>query len=223
MPVDPKKQQKEVMKKRRKAKAASARKNQSGIDVTSLSPRALIQRARDFPIRECWISQGWQTGSEGLTQVLIARDQPNGNIAFGVYLVDTQCLGLKDTWCNADFSVRSYSGEVLTKLKQGMPMEQCTSELAHQIVYQGIDYAAQFRFLPQRDFKWSQFILSKRGDLSEPYKLTFGRNGKPLFISGPYDNVKAIIEKLERYAGAGNYDSLIMLGGDPFDDNDDES
>ena len=43
------------------------------------------------------------------------------------------------------------------------------------------------------------------------YQLKFGHEGKPFFIAGPFDNAKAIIAKLERTAGPGNFDYLITF------------
>jgi hypothetical protein len=83
--------------------------------------------------------------------------------------------------------------------------------LAHQLIYQSIDYAAQFGFKPQKDFKRSQFVLESRGVLPEPYSLTFGKNGEPFFVAGPYDNVQAILSKLEATAGPDNYIYAVHL------------
>jgi hypothetical protein len=222
MPIDSKKREKEVMKKRRKAKEAARKRQKSGFlnRLGILSPHTWVRQARKFPIKECLISRGWQTGNEGLIQVAIARQQPDGLIAFGVYLVDVYCLGLKNTFCNANISAAEYQRDVIGHVSQTTPMERCNPELAHQMVYQGIEYAAQFGFRPQRDFKWSQYILAPRGELPEPYKLTFGKDGKPLFISGPYDNAQAILARLERNPGPGNYDYVIMAGG--FEEDDEE-
>ena len=219
MPIDPKKREKQVMKKRRKAKEAARKRQKSGY-LGNPSPQVLIRQARRFPIKECQISRGWQIQNEGLIQVTIARQQPDGLLTFGVYLMDVYCLGLKNTFCNADISPSQYQKDVIGFLDQTTPMERCQPELAHQMVYQGIDYAARFGFQPQRDFKWSQYILAPRGELPEPYTLTFGKDGKPLFIAGPYDNAKAIVAKLERNPGPGNYDYVVMV--DDFDEEDDE-
>ena len=89
------------------------------------------------------------------------------------------------------------------------------------MIYQSIEYAEQFGFEPQKDFTLSQYLLAPRGELEEPYKLTFGKDGKPLFISGPYDNVERIVRQLNQTAGPGNYDFVAMLG-DPFHDADDD-
>jgi hypothetical protein len=36
-----------------------------------------------------------------------------------------------------------------------------------------------------------------------------------------HDNVPRILRQLEKTAGAGNYEFLAMVGGDPFGDDDD--
>jgi len=53
--------------------------------------------------------------------------------------------------------------------------------------------------------------LEVRGTLNELYQLPFGKNGKPFFIAGPYDNVEQILQQLETTVGQGNYDFLIGL------------
>jgi hypothetical protein len=169
------------------------------------------------------ISDNWnkqETG--GLVEVLVARQQPDEGICFGVYLIDTYCLGLKNTFANADFSRSRYLNEVRNRIFQaGKPVE-CPIELAHQMIYQSIEYAAQFGFEPQKDFGLSQYLLAPRGELEEPYQLTFGKDGKPFFIPGPYDNVGRILRQLDKTAGPGNYHYIAMIGGDPFGDDDDD-
>ncbi len=94
---------------------------------------------------------------------------------------------------------------------------ECTIELAHQMIYQSIEYAEQFGFEPEKDFALSQYLLAPRGELEEPYDLTFGKDGKPFFIAGPYDNVARIMRQLEKTAGPGNYHFLAPIGGEPID------
>jgi hypothetical protein len=203
MARDPKKVEKAVMKKRRKQKIAAKKQHQQGLSI--LSPHALIRKARAFPIIECLISHHWQQDTTQLTQIIVARQQPNHAVVFGAYLLDRACLGLKNTLCEADYSLSDYRQLVVSHVNSTTPLEKCPPELAHQMIYQSIDYAAQFGFKPQKDFKWSQFVLEPRGVLPEPYSLSFGKNGKPFFVAGPYDNVQAILAKLEATAGPDNY------------------
>jgi|SRR5579859_7659559 len=193
------------MTKRSKHRPTSAFKTHQS---ATISQETLLQDARTFPIIECWISADWQNGS-GLVQILLARQQPNGRICCGSYLVDKFCLGLKDTFAKPNLSVDRYK-EHYDKMTNRQTLMQCSIELAHQMVYEAIDYAAQFGFKPQRDWAQSQYTLDPRGELEEPYKLTFGKNGKPFFISGPFDDVKKVIKQLEATAGPGNFDVLIL-------------
>jgi len=210
MPRDPRKHQKALMKKRSKQKAALQRKSHQQ-EFTSLSPQAIIRRARTFPLLECLITANWQQDNSGMVQILLARQQPDRDICFGSYLVDMYCLGLKNTFANAGFSRTRYENEVRGRIFRGVPPEECPVELAHQMIYASIEYAARFGFQPEKDFALSQYLLVPRGELEEPYQLTFGKNGKPFFIAGPHDNSARILKQLEKTVGPGNYDFLAPL------------
>ena len=212
MPRDPRKHQKAIMKKRSKQKAALQRQSHRQA-FTSFSPQAIIRRARAFPLFECWISANWQQDDMGLVEILLARQQPDGDICFGVYLVDKYCLGLKNTFANAGFSRTRYQNEVRSTIFHENVPVACPVELAHQMIYASIEYAAQFGFQPEQDFALSQYMLAPRGELEEPYQLTFGKNGKPFFVAGPHDNAARILKQLEKTAGPGNYDYLVALDG----------
>jgi hypothetical protein len=220
MPIDPKKRQKQVMKRRRKAKLAASKRIVNAL--VTLSTRALLRKAREFPIVECHISRAWKSqDSGGLVQVAVVRKQPDGAVAVGTFLLDVYCLGLKNTIADAGLPMSVFREKILAVLHDQTPMEKCPPELAHQIIYQAIDYAAKFEFKPQKDWKFSQLVLEKRGTFKEDYDLKFGKDGKPFFIQGPYDKAEAIVRQLERTAGSGNYDYLAMVGNvspDFFDD-----
>src|SRR5256712_12765744 len=211
MPRDPRKHQKALMKKRSKQKAASQGGKSQRQASMSFSAQAIIRRARTFPFFECWISANWQKDDLGLVEILVAREQPDGDICFGVYLVDKYCLGLKNTFADAGFSRTRYEDEVRSKIFRDVEPMECPVELAHQMIYASIDYAAQFGFQPQKDFALSQYLLAPRGELEEPYHLTFGKNGRPFFVAGPYDNAARILKQLDKTAGPGNYDYFTPI------------
>ncbi len=141
MPRDPRKHQKALMKKRSKQKAASQRRSHSP-EFTVLSPQVIIRHARTFPLFECLISDNWQKDDMGLVQILLARQQPDGDICFGVYLIDKYCLGLKNTFANANFSQTRYENDVRDRIfREQVPVE-CPIELAHQMIYESITLCA---------------------------------------------------------------------------------
>lgn len=211
MPRDERKRQKALMKKRSKQKAAAQHRAHSQ-QFASQSVASILRQARSYPVYECLISASWQKDEPGLVEIVLARQQPGGDICFGVYLVDKLCLGLKNTFARANYSPARYHDEVKSIFRE-MKSQECPLELAHQMIYESIDYAAQFGFEPNEDFVLSQFLLQPRGELEEPYHLTFGKDGKPLYISGPHDNPQRIVRQLEKTAGPGNYNYIAMLGG----------
>jgi hypothetical protein len=178
------------------------------------SPRYLIRHAREHPIYECWINQEWQ--ESGLATILISRRQPNGNLIFGGFLVDIFCLGVKNVLYNANLSEDEYREALLPEYFLVQTPEPCSVELAHAIIYGGIDYAAQFGFKPDRDFEMGSSVLEERGTVAPPREpVTFGRDGKPFYVNGPNDNPRAILARLEKNPGPGNYDYSVSVGGPP--------
>ena len=211
MPQDPRKRQKALMKKRSKQKAASHHKPHQQASL-SLSSQSILRRARAFPFYECWISATWQKDDPGLVEIVVARQQPDGALCFGTYLVDKFCLGLKNTFARAGVSRTRYHDEVPGKIFREIESVPCPVELAHQMIYASIEYAAQFGFTPEKDYALTQYLLAPRGELEEPYDLTFGSHGKPFYIAGPYDNATLIVKQLEKTAGPGNYHYVMPIG-----------
>jgi hypothetical protein len=146
--------------------------------------------------------------------ILISRRQPDGDLLFGVYLVDIFCLGLKNTFCNVDLSMSRYRRDLVDKSFGDQDFEPCSVELAHQIIYGAIAYAGQFGFRPNKDYKLSQYILETPESIG-PADIEFGKDGKPFFIAGPDDHVQRIMHQLESTVGKGNY--TYLYPADPTD------
>lgn len=213
MPQDPSKHGNALTKKQRRQEARAGRHQPA---IGQLSAEGIVERGRTLPILECLINVGWDHGEMGLVQVVVTREQSSGHVVFASYLVDVYCLGVKDTLWKAGYSRAHYDREKAERLFARMGgYTVCPPELAHQMVYQAIDYAARFGFRPQADFAISEYLLEPRGTFAEPYALTFGKDGQPLFIAGTHDDAKAIVAQLERTAGPGNYHYIVSFGGPP--------
>ena len=187
-------------KKRRKDK--EKRKNRfrtSGSDEYSRRVR-LIKNANRYPLHECLINDAWQ--DQGLAQILLSRKQPNGNLVFGVYLIDIYCLGLKNTFCNADISLAEYQVLNFTTFKE-MILIPCSPGKARRIIFGAIEYARKLGFEPQKDFALSRFLLEGLPDEADDFALEFGKHQKPLYIAGPDDDFETIIKTLMLNVGTG--------------------
>jgi hypothetical protein len=161
---------------------------------------------REYPILGCWVMSGWQ--DSGLTPVIVARQQTPDKVIFGSFLTDLYCLGVKDAYSNGDFPVKRFQAN-LPQMCMGSP-EACDVGLAHEIIYGAIDFARQYGFEPHPDFKLASQILDPPEIHPPEHHLEFGKDGKPFFVAGPHDNVRAILAKLTRTAGEGNFS--VMMG-----------
>lgn len=90
----------------------------------------------------------------------------------------------------------------------GDPLE-APIELAREVVFGSVDYARALGFDPHPDFAAAEGHL---GSWAGPGTITFGKDGKPLYISGPYDDPHPVIRTLERTVGRGNFDFLAVAG-----------
>lgn len=208
-----KKGEKKKQQKMFKRRTASNTQRRAQRASSAASPLHHIRQARNYPLEGCWIQKGWQDG--GLAVIVIARRQPNSNIVFGNYLVDYYCLGLKNTYCNAEVAPGEFRRSTLPRMYEnaGQPLE-ISPALAHEIIYGAMEYADRFGFKPQRDFHDSKQVLDLPGEHPRSGQVEFGKDGKPFYMSGPYDNADRIIQQLTRTAGVGNFNYLIQVGGD---------
>jgi len=219
------KKQEKSLKKRTQRKLSHGQAGPAG-PTTELR---YIRQARNYPIEGCWIRRDWE--ATGLAVIVLARRQPNGNLAFASYLVDYYCLGLKDTACYANIPPRQFQQDYLSRFFPDVPPRDISPALAHELIHGSVEYAAQFGFQPHRDFKHSKSLLDPPDLHPRSGKVKFGKEGKPFFVAGPHDNVAAITRQLSRSAGEGNYHFLMplaspadnpLLGDDDGDDDDAE-
>lgn len=147
----------------------------------------------------------------GLGMVLVARTTGYKRFVVCSYMVDYWCLGLKDTIGIKKLNDIKYR-QFLERVYQGYPegYQEISLEQAQAIVYGAIDYAENLGFKPHKDFEKTQAHLGK---WSGKPQLTFGRQGKPFYIAGPYDNSDRIMQTLKQNVGKGNFDYLVDLGG----------
>lgn len=54
----------------------------------------------------------------------------------------------------------------------------------------------------------SQYVLEELDNIEPCEGIEFGKDGKPLYISGPDDNADQILMQLEAKVGRGNFDFI---------------
>ncbi|MDP3643050.1 MAG: hypothetical protein Q8S54_07650 [Bacteroidota bacterium] len=194
-------------------------KKKIGKVIQMLSPENYIRKkSRSLPIYECLVNTNWQ--KDGIAHVIVARSHTNGNITVCFYLIDLYCLGVKDTQYLFNISETKYQEK-----KEGMEhvdFEPIDYPLAHNIVFAGLEFAEEYGFKPHKDFtSITQFMLEEDSENIEMIDIECGKDGKPFFVSGPYDDqvkINQVMAQLERNAGPGKYDFLIEDNPDSEED-----
>ncbi len=215
MPRDVKRRQKALRRKAAKRK----RKRKAQAVKMRLSPRHLLRAAAAWPLHECLVTQGWQEEGQ-IVQILVARRSPWGEVAIGTFLVDLGCLGVKSAFASLFGSVREYERKLREGVLQNQTMVPADLNLVAKIIREGIAYASQLGFAPDPDYRDAAVLLRDADPQACDVEVPLGgEEGKPFFISGPYDDVPRIMAQLVNKLGPDGFHFLTHLGdpGDFFD------
>jgi hypothetical protein len=179
---------------------------------------------------ECWINAGWSAGltitghpewsdpsardgTGGLVSVLVARRRRHRRAATAcVYLLDVYCLGVKNTIGPDnmdDQALHRFAGHVFSGYDA--PPIPAPIELARDLVLGSAQYAHALGFAPHPDFEHARAHL---GPSTEPSAITFGRDGKPNYIQGPYDDPRHALRTLRRAVGRNGFHYTVTGGID---------
>lgn len=183
-------------------------------------PRFHLEQAREYLLHGCWFYKDWK--ESGIAPVMIARKQSDGRILYGVYMIDLYCLGIKDCYTRTDVSPAQFERDLPQMCAQ--EPEACPVEFAHELIYGAMEYAKGYGFDPNPEFKGSlgDRVLDPLDAHPRTNEIEFGKDGKPFFVAGPYDDerkINRVLNTLQRSAGEGNFHYLAGFGGpNMFDD-----
>ena len=215
MAISQKKRQKRLEKKKAKRKSAAAARKGTG----DLSRANLMAVARQAPIHECLVRKA--ICDQGIGDLVISKRLPEGYIAMSAFLVDTYCLGIKNTF----FSVtaeKKYRDHI-EKLEQNEEMETIHPSCALKLVEKAVDYARDLGFEPHPDYRFTRKIFGDIESDACPRRFEFGKDGKPFYVSGPYETpeeILKIINTLDRTRGKDNFHYLTTIHPDMLGDMD---
>ncbi len=110
---------------------------------------------------------------------MVVREHKSGCYTVGKYLVDTFCLGVKDT--DYFFNIPSFEFEDIMESTPFEVIEVPYNEV-HNIIYGAIEYAEDLGIEPHSDFRLTQYILEEDTDEIPLIEYEFGKDGKPFLI-----------------------------------------
>ncbi len=199
---------------KRRQKARQRKKKRTVSRRRTLSPRGLLRASGDWPLHECLLAEEWQ--EEGaIIQTLVARRSPSGQIAIGTFLVDLGCLGVKSAFAGLFDTRREYQQKLRRKMTSHQKMIKADVNLVAKIVREAIAYADELGFKPDPDYRDAMLVLGDADpDACDVPIPLGGKDGKPFFFAGPYDNVDRIMAKLTRKLGPDGFHFIFPLSAD---------
>ncbi len=190
-------------KKMAKRKAKSKMKQKSAQSLKNRVQGVILSG----PIHECFIEY-----QEGMMSIFLARKREN-TFTVSCIILDLYCLGVKNA-----FIAKVEGGQYLEM--KARKTDDISPEQAKRVLLDGVEYAENLGFKSHKDFNKAFKAYDDIDADGVECDYEFGRDGKPLFIAGPFDSPKKcekIINKLEKSCGKDNY-HFVMPMGMPFDD-----
>jgi hypothetical protein len=212
--MDARKRQQKLAKKAAKRKAVVATKKSLGEMGSLVSHGRQAMPVASAPIHECLVPDS--LFDIGIGNVVVSRRMPNGFIGAAVFLVDVFCLGIKDAFYDVlspaeyDYRVSGLQHETFRAIHP---------TCARKLVEGAEAYARDLGFTPHPDYQRARQIFGDLDATACPTHYVFGKDGKPFFMSGPYDTparYRRIIDTLTRRCGPEGF-HFVVAGGGPWE------
>ena len=155
-----------------------------------------------------WPDPGAEQGTGGLVTALVAhRRRHRRGATVCVYLLDVYCLGVKNA-IGPDNLDEQRLRRLTDKAFSGYqtPPIAAPIELVRELIFGAAEYAHRLGFAPHPDFEQARDHL---GPWHGPSAITFGRDCKPSYISGPYDNPDHVLRTLRHTVGTKGFNYTI--------------
>lgn len=207
MAVDPRKRQKKLQRKAAKDKAK--KKNLAFRQRNELVLR--MQGAAKAPLLHC--VRGARMFEDGMGTLIVSRKLSDGQVAFGIFMLDTFCLGVKSAYAEI-VPLSLYEEKVYDATKQREGLVALSLPDAYKLVEDSAAYAKQFGFEPNKDYAKAKLIFGDVDVSLATQEFTFGRGGKPLYVSGPYDGIgrsQWILDQLTAHCGTDGFYTVMRM------------
>lgn len=177
--------------KAQKRKLAVAEKRKA--EALEASLPAQVLRASRNPIQHCLINAG--LFDSGIGSIILARGETPSHVAFGSFLVDVFCLGIKNVMFSPPDS------EAFEKIVDGLgaatPLVPVEPSHARKLLRELGAWSFSIGFPPHKEFATVESLF---GDVSAEASDTvfhFGLDGRPHYVPGPYDSPQTVRRRIE--------------------------
>jgi hypothetical protein len=180
---------------------------------SSKDPTIRLERAEKWPVVEALMSG--ELWDEGIGYLVIARQEPEGELIFASFLVDVYCLGVKDAFWRA--GTRGDFRDLIQKMDEIQSMSPIDPACLAKIVKGAVEYAQAFGFAPHPDYRNASLILAGIDPSKCTRQFRFGRDGMPYYMQGPNETFAEAMAIGERVRAAGGHFLVTSIGDDAED------
>jgi hypothetical protein len=204
--------QKKLAKKKAKEKAKRKRVASERNALSSLAGQ--IAAAQKFPLT-CYLHGEVESS---ICSVLAARRLPDNRVIYACFLVDSDCLGIKDSFLRAVFPAELT--DALDRFREtDQPLRRIEPAYAKKLILDAEHFCSRWGFHPRGDYKRAIMLLQDVDESQCSETFNFGREDKPHYIQGPNDSrefVEQVLATLRRNLGEGNYDFTVIFDEPEF-------
>jgi len=220
MTLDPRRMAKKLARKAAKRKARLGKNHRPGQSRGSIWTAMLQGQVASWPLHESYVPKN--LFEIGLGDVIISR-RSGSQVALGVFLVDTGCLGVKNGFLRV-VSLQEYENMV-NHFREREPLVAVKPEYARKLIEAAVKYAADLGFEPHRDYESARAVFGAIDAGLCDTTFEFGRDGKPFYCSGPSESParrEQILDILTKRCGPDQSHFIVGVGDSSFDDSDDD-
>jgi hypothetical protein len=200
---DERRRQKKLAKKKAKRQEAIAAPARDPMQALPRDPATIAA----LPVAGAYVAD--QLFETGIGNAIICRELSNGKLAVGMFLLDVFCLGVKDAFAQTTtpFQFR----EQLLKMGRASRLSPQSPAYVKKLVLGTEEWARGIGFEPHADYAPARLLLEGINDeCSEQF--VFGKDGKPMYVNGPFDTpvkIRHIVETLKRTCGEGGFHYVV--------------
>lgn len=216
-------------------KAIARAMEMSAGDVVGVLNDAASGLGRGGP--RCWVNAGWSRSVDlegapqwagldpgasdaeevrGLIAVLVAADSTSAKAQVAGFLLDVWCLGVKNVLAPEPMSENRLAGHRGLYFSAFEGHVQIPAGLARALVFGAAAYARGLGFEPEGEL--AEEFAAAAGLLGEPAgpsPIGFGRDGKPFFVNGPYDDPEMVVRRLRSAVGDDGFHFKVAFPEQP--------
>ncbi len=198
-------------KRRAKQKAKRLERRSSIARRSSDDPAIRLQSVDRLPVVESLASDSiWKVG---IGHLVLARQEAEGRLLIGVYLVDVYCLGVKDAFWRA--GSHADLRETIERLKEVGPTRSIEPQCLVKLILGALEFAHSYGFPPHPGFRHASRLLAGIDPAGCAREFEYGRDGKPFYMRGPNESLDVARIIAERVTEAGGH--YIVAVDDPGD------